>query len=97
MQTPFDIIDRRIDSGMYHAQVDYPTAKDPERAAKLQLYREQAAQGEKTFKADLLTTYNLQDHPKGEKALRLAWEIGHSQGFYEVLKCFDNLAELLQD
>lgn len=93
--TAFEIIDKRIDSGIYHPEMEYPNFKDPQRKEKTLTYLAQQKEKETLFKTDLLEAYDLQDHPKGQRAFEIAWDMGHSNGLYEVLKNFDSLSQLL--
>jgi hypothetical protein len=49
------------------------------------------------FKESLFVVFNLEHNEKTEKAFSIAWEQGHSRGFYEVYQCFEELAPLLED
>lgn len=52
--------------------------------------------GEK-FKKDLIESFELSEHPKAEKAFRLAWiECGYL-GYEEVYYYFAELADLMKD
>lgn len=48
------------------------------------------------LKADLEAEYNLSGHPKAEKLFAMAWEDGHSGGYQEVARRYDELVELVQ-
>jgi hypothetical protein len=56
-------------------------------------YKEQAMKA--LFLQDVLKSLGLQDHPKGDKLISLAWEYGHSAGLEEVLSYAEELSELL--
>ena len=49
------------------------------------------------FGIDLKVAYGFENHPKFDKALAIAWDIGHAYGLAEVLAYFDEIAELLRD
>lgn len=95
--TPYEIIERKINTEIYHPQREYPSYKDPARNENMKLYRQEQDEKKALFKNDLLETFGVKDHPKAEKAFRLAWELGHGVGFYEVLTHFNNFVELITD
>ena len=47
------------------------------------------------FKAALEEEYGTKGNPKADKLWEKAWEMGHSNGFYEVEGCYDELSELI--
>ena len=49
------------------------------------------------FRKDLFEFYGLSDHPKRNRCFDIAWGLGHSSGYSEVLNYFDVLVELIQD
>jgi|APSaa5957512622_1039677.scaffolds.fasta_scaffold28480_2 hypothetical protein len=49
-----------------------------------------------TFKADLLESLSLTDHPKAQRLWEMAWDHGHSAGLSEVVDWAETLAELVQ-
>ena len=48
------------------------------------------------FQMDLYKAYGIENNPKRSKCFRLAWEYGHSSGYYEVLNHFDELVDLIK-
>jgi hypothetical protein len=48
------------------------------------------------FKADLLENLGLTDHPKADIFWHLAWDYGHSAGFFDVYNYATELATLLK-
>lgn len=51
-------------------------------------------QGE-NFAEDAIEYCGLKGHPKADKAFAMAYDRGHSSGYYEVLQELESLAELL--
>jgi hypothetical protein len=49
------------------------------------------------FKNDLFESYGVGDHLKRHRCFDIAWDLGHSSGYSEVLNYFDVLVELIQD
>lgn len=49
------------------------------------------------FEGDLYHYYGIDKHPKRKVLYRIAWDQGHSAGYYEVLNVADELVELIQD
>lgn len=50
----------------------------------------------KEFIPDLFADFGVTNNPKAEKAYRLAYEYGHSAGYYEVVNYFSDLVELIK-
>jgi hypothetical protein len=48
------------------------------------------------FKTDLLADFGVVGNPKADKAFNLAWEYGHSSGYYEVVNYFHDLVDLIK-
>jgi hypothetical protein len=48
------------------------------------------------FKSDLFTDFGVTNNPKADKAFQLAWEYGHSAGYYEVINYFHDLVTLIE-
>lgn len=47
------------------------------------------------FAEDAIEYCGLKGHPKADKAFAMAYDRGHSSGYYEVLQELESLAELL--
>lgn len=47
------------------------------------------------FQEDLEEAFGFQKHPKKDVLFRLAYEEGHSNGYYEVYLAYETLSELL--
>ena len=48
------------------------------------------------LKEFLAKKYDVEDNPKFEQCFRLAWDYGHSAGYYEVEGCFIELVDLIK-
>jgi len=48
------------------------------------------------FKNDLFATHGVQNNPKREELFRLAWEYGHSAGYYDVDAYFGEMVALVK-
>ena len=75
--------------------------KDKDAKTKLRTVRDEY-QAERTrlyhlFKESLFVAFKLEHNEKTEKAFSIAWDQGHSHGFYEVLTCFETLVPLVED
>lgn len=66
-----------------------------ERNAKFLKRQEEARRQELELKERLLKETGLANHPKADRLWDLAWDRGHSAGFYEVEAEFRELATLL--
>jgi hypothetical protein len=49
------------------------------------------------FKEDIFEEFGVQNHPKRERVFELAWDRGHSSGFFEVYLVFEELVELIKE
>lgn len=47
------------------------------------------------FKIDALVTLGIFDHPKADRAWKMAWDRGHSSGLEEIYQELKELCELL--
>lgn len=83
----------RIVTDQYEAKVPHIRHGQPGREE----YLRSRDEGEASFKRDALEAVGLKDHPKAEKAWELAWDMGHSSGFHEVLVTLNDLAKLVLD
>ena len=63
--------------------------------AAINAYQAENARLIEKFKRDLFEELGISDHPKREKLYSLAWELGHSTGFSEVVSYAEQLSELL--
>ncbi len=61
---------------------------------ELEAYRRDSARLMTQFKQDLFDEFDVGGH-KAEKAYELAWERGHSSGFYAVYDEFEELIDLI--
>ena len=62
---------------------------------KIKEYRKIDNQLYMLFKRDALDDTGLTNHPKAEKAWEMAWDRGHSSGYYEVYQQLCELSDLL--
>ncbi len=63
--------------------------------SRIQEYHNQNNEIMLQFKAELLKSLGLENHPKSELLWDMAWERGHSSGYGEVELVADELANLL--
>lgn len=59
-------------------------------------YRDDQARLDQLFKYIALTDCGIFEHPKAEKAYAMAYDRGHSSGYYSILQELQELAELLK-
>jgi hypothetical protein len=69
--------------------------KESRRAAN-RYYNEQVRDVTERFKQACFKELGIQDHPKKEKAFEIAWDYGHSSGYYEVYNYLETISELLK-
>lgn len=59
-------------------------------------YQEEKDRLLQEFKRDALEYCDIpEDHPKAQKMFDIAWDMGHSSGFHEVLHYMEELSDLL--
>lgn len=58
-------------------------------------YNEISAQLLAQFKQDLEEVNGLTNHPKADMLFNKAWEMDHSDGYYQVYMTYNDLADLL--
>ena len=95
--TAYKIIQNRIVQGNYDNTMRYPSHCSSKKELKEVALRYSIEEQRlyRKFKEDLEMEHHLQDHPKKDILWRLAWEIGHSSGFDEVLIFYNKFSELL--
>lgn len=79
------------------------TRKDEERMmtpyqrvnARIKRYKYKG-EGISNFYTDLVKFYDLEDNIKTQRAYSIAWEREHSNGLFDVLSLFDDLAYLIK-
>lgn len=59
-------------------------------------YQAEEARLRAQFKADALEDLRLTGHPKADKLMAIAWDMGHSSGYQEVYNYAAELAPLLE-
>lgn len=59
------------------------------------LYHNEKDRLYKLWKNDLYETYGVKDNPKADKALKLAYDYGHSYGQSTIESYFSDLVELI--
>ncbi len=85
----------------YKSHTDYGAALDlweedkKQWMKRVEEYRETCGNIYEKFKDELLTMLEIKDNPKAEKLWSMAWENGHSNGYYSVAQEAEELAELL--
>lgn len=68
-----------------------------ERAQKRKEYYQLRGELQGQFKVALAKYLGLVGHPKFDRLFDMAWEDGHSEGYYSVAQHADTLAELLRN
>lgn len=58
-------------------------------------YKESQNKKATEFKKNLLEEHNVLDNPKAQKCYELAWDYGHSSGYYAVADYFNELVGLI--
>jgi hypothetical protein len=65
--------------------------------AALQAYGHETARLEAQFKHDMFVELGVVGHPKADKLYSIAWEMGHSAGYSEVLSYAWDMVDLIKD
>ena len=59
-------------------------------------YHEEERRLQAEFEQDVFEEFDVVGHPKAAKVMSLAWDRGHSEGFYRVYEEFAELVELIK-
>ena len=59
-------------------------------------YRDDHNRLQNLFRYVAIVDCGLKDNPKADKAYSMAWDRGHSSGYYEVLQNLEDLSELIK-
>jgi hypothetical protein len=70
---------------------------DPAYKIAIATYGARTAQLEAQFKQDLFVELGIVGHPKADKLYSIAWEMGHSAGYSEVLSYAWDMVDLIKD
>lgn len=62
-----------------------------------QLYREENKRLDKLFQEDLFNDLGIENNPKRFRLFELAWDRGHSSGYYSVYNEACELVSLIED
>lgn len=85
----------RIQAGYYKTKLPYVAHKDdPEAYYK---YHEDQNRLLKEFEHDLFEELGIQNNPKRYRLYSIAWSLGHSSGYSEVLSYAAELCPLIED
>jgi len=85
----------------YKSHSDYGQALDQWEADQSQWlkmvdeYHSANGKVNQSFQAEILATLGIANHPKASKLWEMAYERGHSGGYYEIAQEAERLAELL--
>lgn len=79
----------------YPARSMYATKEDYVQARTEWIAKDNSVKSE--LKADILAELGITNHPKADKLYEMAWEAGHSEGYYSVFDRAEELAELIRD
>jgi hypothetical protein len=84
-------------TGRYFNEMPYATRKKDQK--KYEAYNKRQAEIELDFVADLEKEFGTDVYPKRVRELIFskAWQEGHSYGHGEVLNCYGDLAEFVDD
>lgn len=87
-------VHEKVRTGAYDQSAPYPRRSDPNRAAMLAAYNNEAGAMAAQFKADLEAEYGMTGHPKADALFSVAWDEGHAYGFAEVAGKYGRFVEL---
>ena len=58
-------------------------------------YNNESSKRHNEFIEDLFEEFDVENNEKRYKCFSIAWDRGHSYGYYEVYNCFQELVELI--
>ena len=73
-----------------------PYARKSQDPTAYDLRREDERRLRELFRNDLRTEYGLMNHPKEDLLFEIAWDHGHSAGYPEVARHYEDFARLLK-
>lgn len=98
-ETPQKPVKRSYETNTdYGKRLDYyDDVEMPQYRKDKDLYHKKRNDVYELFKQNLLSMLEIEKHPKADKLFSLAWERGHSNGYYEVALEASELVDLLKD
>ena len=63
--------------------------------AEIQAYRDETTRLQALFRKDALEEVGLTNHPRADKAFAYAWQLGSSDGYWNVLSHLEEIADIL--
>jgi hypothetical protein len=72
-------------------------AEKEKKRTQRQLHRQEQGRITAMVKADLEAEHGIAGHPKADKLWSLAWDDGHSAGYYDVIGYYEEFVELVKD
>jgi len=88
-----------MDYTKYQNKLPYPNRNFGtliERTQMLRAYKNESADLEALFKADLEEEYGTKDNPRKDVLYRKAYDLGHSYGYQSVEAHYSELVELIE-
>jgi hypothetical protein len=80
----------------WRAERDREKAETRERRLALaKQRRDEEAKIRKAFESNLKVELGIADHPKADRLIQIAWDLGHSSGLHEVRMYAEQLVDLL--
>lgn len=88
----------RLAAGEFENKMPYPTAEsDPDWRVNREKYRIAEGECNERLRMSLAEDHGLAAHPKEPLLWGLAWDHGHSSGYYsDVVYWYETLAELVK-
>ena len=94
--TSYEIMKAKIEAKTYANKLNWPgSGMDGDLKELRKKYQQENGRLRNLFQSDLEETYGVAGHKKKDILWTLAWEQGHSCGFFEVLLHYDSMVELL--
>lgn len=89
-------LSEKIEMGCYESKIHVPLgATKEEKKLIFKRISEDSSRLIDLFKRDLEKEHGTEKNPKKDKLFSIAWEEGHSSGFYDVASKYSELSELI--
>ena len=94
-ENAIEAIDAMEEGPDYRASIETLHEDKEARRARRKALREAEERRGQEFRDILTVSYGTAEHPKAQRLFEIAWDLGHSSGYKEVLYWYDDLVDLL--
>ena len=92
MRSPYQSMLARIGAEEFECRVPYPMKGTPDRVEKMRVHRAALAMRLRRFREALEDEFHTWANPQADILWERAWDLGHANGWANVLHWYDALA-----